>query len=70
MSTKKSEVLQGTLDLMIENASGDGSASRIWDRAPIGAVERRGAPPERRNRLHVPSAVAAGRMDRRRVGHF
>jgi hypothetical protein len=53
-----------------ELAIGDGSASRIRDRPPIGAVERRGAPPERRHRLHVPFAVAAGRMDRGGVGRF
>lgn len=70
MGDKKSEVLQGTLDLMVLKTlhsmgplHGFGIARRIEQLSERIATERR-------HSLHIAFALTAARLDRLRMGHF
>jgi hypothetical protein len=70
MDPKKSEVLQGTLDLMIlKTLHGLGPLSRFWRRPPHRAAQRGSAATERRHRLYLTAATPAAWMDSFGVGH-
>jgi hypothetical protein len=67
----KSEVLQGTLDLMIlKNAAGVGAATWLWDCPAHRAGQPRCTAIERRYGVHAAVAAAAAEVDRCGVGNL
>ena len=70
MDEVKSDVLQGTLDLMVLKTLESMDHARLWHCAPHRAGERQLPYPEPGNDLPRASAAGAARLGQERVGYF